>query len=274
MKIIKSISLLVALASSQYAHAVRWFEVEIIAFEQASANALKEDFSIELTPLPRKNIKPLLLEGFNNTGHQLCLQGSEQFIEPNLIKALTQGNYSTICNPDVDYVAKFDELPLTPRVEPQEHMNAIYLLDKTQLNFTNKINELKRKGLNPILHTGWRFPEQSKRRAPNIEIIAGKQHKPPLSYTVTQSGDSFSALTRPFDVEAHNPQAHFQLEGQIKIHVRHYLYVTTNLDLRYEEGQDTRTARMSQYTRVYSGDIHYLDHPKLGVIFQIRKYKH
>ena len=29
-----------------------------------------------------------------------------------------------------------------------------------------------------------------------------------------------------------------------------------------------------QTRRTYSGDLHYLDHPKLGVLFQIRKYRH
>lgn len=29
-----------------------------------------------------------------------------------------------------------------------------------------------------------------------------------------------------------------------------------------------------QDRRVYSGDIHYLDHPKIGILFQIRKYRH
>ncbi|MUH71680.1 CsiV family protein [Psychrosphaera haliotis] len=29
-----------------------------------------------------------------------------------------------------------------------------------------------------------------------------------------------------------------------------------------------------QLRRTYSGDLHYLDHPKYGVLFQIRKYRH
>jgi hypothetical protein len=31
---------------------------------------------------------------------------------------------------------------------------------------------------------------------------------------------------------------------------------------------------LKQERRSYSGDIHYLDHPKFGIIFQIRKYRH
>ncbi|MEJ6473744.1 CsiV family protein [Pseudoalteromonas piscicida] len=274
MKIIKSMAILAALASSYSAHATRWFEVELIAFEQAPSYSLKEDFSIEPDPLQRRNIKPLLIEGFNTTGYKLCLSGSEQFKEQDFIRALTQGAASNICDPDANYIEKFASLPLSPQVEPQEHMDSIYLLDSTQLNFTDKVAGLKRKGLKPILHTGWRFPEQSKRRAPNIEIVAGEQFSAPSSYRIVDTRDEFSSLSQGFDVEASKGQTHWQLEGLIKIHVRHYLYVTTELDLMYEDGNDTRTARMSQYTRVYSGDIHYLDHPKLGVIFQIRKYKH
>ncbi|WP_462160554.1 CsiV family protein [Pseudoalteromonas maricaloris] len=274
MKTIKSLAILTALVSSASAHATRWFEVEMIAFEQEPSFSLREDFSIEPEPLNQKNIKSLLFDGFNTTGYKLCLEGSEQFAEHDFIRGLTSGARSSSCDPDANYVEKFGTLPLSPQVEPQEHMDSIYLLDESQFNFSNKVTELKRKGLKPLLHTGWRFPEQSNKRAPNIEIIAGKQFAPPSSYSVTENDDQFSSLSKRFNIQESKEQVHWQLEGLIKIHVRHYLYVTTDLDLKYEDGNDIRTARMSQYTRVYSGDIHYLITPNLGSSFQIRKYKH
>lgn len=31
---------------------------------------------------------------------------------------------------------------------------------------------------------------------------------------------------------------------------------------------------LEQFRRTYSGDLHYIDHPKFGILFQIRKYRH
>ena len=35
-----------------------------------------------------------------------------------------------------------------------------------------------------------------------------------------------------------------------------------------------KTDRFSQFRRVISSEIHYFDHPRLGVIMQIRRYNH
>lgn len=274
MRIIKSLAWLSAVVLSTSAHATRWFEVEIIAFKQAPSYTIKEDFSIEPEALTDRNRLNILFDGFNHTGYELCLQGRARFQDSTFIRSLTQGKSSPWCEPSRDYVSLFDSLPISPSVEPQEHMESIYLLDKSQLQFQDKLAQLRRKDLQPLLHTGWRFPEQSKRRAPNVVIIGGEQFKQPASITAKINREPLESLLSPYISEETRAAAEYELEGLIKIHVRHYLYVTTDLDLKYEDEGKPRTARMSQYTRVYSGDIHYLDHPKLGVIFQIRKYKH
>ena len=152
-------------------------------------------------------------------------------------------------------------------------MDSIYLLDKSQLQFQDKLAQLQRKNLQPLLHTGWRFPEQSKRRAQMLLLLQVSN----ISSLPASRQRLIANLWVPYFPlyqRETRAAAEFELQGLIKIHVRHYLYVTTDLDLKYEHEGKLRTARMSQYTRVYSGDIHYLDHPKIGVIFQIRKYKH
>ncbi|KAF7771142.1 hypothetical protein PCIT_a4190 [Pseudoalteromonas citrea] len=274
----RQLAFIFALAWASNAHAVRWFEVEIIAFEQKSSPLLREDFSLEHKPIEGKKQRNLLTEGFNSQGQQLCLQGDSFFDPRPLSVKLTHKNASWLCEDNADYLSKFDTLPLTPYAPSQEHMDNIYLLAKEQLQFDSTLTKLKRKGLKPLLHTGWRFPEQSKRRAPFIKIFAGKRFKEPVSYriseAITQQG-YVSLLPAVPTAQPNVSQDSWQIEGLIKIHVRHYLYVTTELDIRYDiDNGDTQTARMSQYTRVYSGDVHYLDHPKLGIIFQIRKYKH
>jgi hypothetical protein len=274
----RALGFTLALVWASSVHAVRWFEVELIAFEQKPSLLLREDFSLEHKPIEGKNKRDLFTAGFNAQGQQQCLAGDSFFDPRPLSVKLTSKDSSWLCNLDDGYLAKFDTLPLTPYALSQEHMDHIYLLSKQQLLFDSTVEKLKRKGLKPILHTGWRFPEQSKRRAPFLKIFAGKRFKVPMSYklseTITQRG-YLGLLPAKVDIEPNVQQDSWQIEGLIKIHVRHYLYVTTELDIRYEiDNGDTQTARMSQYTRVYSGDMHYLDHPKLGIIFQIRKYKH
>jgi len=88
------------------------------------------------------------------------------------------------------------------------------------------------------------------------------------------------------------PQAVWELDGTIKIYLNHYLYVETALNLR-EEGtknvpmlQDISRIEsdpeiiatpflfaypMTQNRRIRSGEIHYFDHPSMGMVLQIRK---
>ena len=62
---------------------------------------------------------------------------------------------------------------MTPVVEPREDTDEIYLMAPEQLQFVEQKNQLDRKGLTPILHTGWRFPEMSEKRALSIRLFAG-----------------------------------------------------------------------------------------------------
>ncbi|CAH9060586.1 hypothetical protein PSECIP111951_02312 [Pseudoalteromonas holothuriae] len=275
--ILKSAFTLLLVTQPFSAHAVRWFEVEMIAFEQQPASMLREDFTLVHPDIEGKNQRDLLTSGFNAQGQQRCLEGDSDFDPRALIDKL-DGSYSWSCPDSYDYISRYETLPISPYAQSQEHMDNIYLLSEQQLQFSNILKKLQRKGQKPILHTGWRFPEQSQRRAPFIKIYGGKRFKSPVSYKLvdTVHQDGYSGLLNPsFELHKEGGKDNWQLEGLLKIHVRHYLYVTSNIDVRYQlEDGAIEKARMSQFTRVYSGDIHYLDHPKLGIIFQIRKYQH
>ncbi|WP_125717564.1 CsiV family protein [Pseudoalteromonas rubra] len=268
-----------AMLASAPASAKRWFEVELIAFAQKDNEQLREDFTIENPELDLNRTLDLLTKGYNSAGQQACLNGDSRFDTRPVTSRFVQQDASWHCGDGADYMEKFQQLPLTPYAEPQEHMQSIYLLNEEQLRFDKVLNQLKRKGLEPILHTGWRFPEQSKKRAPNILVYGGQKFEQPASYVARLDApdNGFISLLgqpEPRAVKEQDP-AQWELQGWMKIHVRHYLYVTSNFDYHYKSDEgDLESARMSQFTRVYSGDIHYLDHPKMGIIFQIRKYRH
>ena len=74
-----------------------------------------------------------------------------------------------------------------------------------------------------------------------------------------------------------------KLEGTIKIGVKRYLHMETDLLLRlpvkpedgdsYFLGPAVRSYRLSNNRRMRSGKLHYLDHPVLGVLVQAERYE-
>ena len=70
------------------------------------------------------------------------------------------------------------------------------------------------------------------------------------------------------------PDQVWQLDGLFKLHLDHYLFVNTEFNLRLPAANDSlQTIYVRQSRRVISGEIHYLDHPYLGIVLQIRRYE-
>ncbi|MFM2476802.1 peptidoglycan binding protein CsiV [Celerinatantimonas sp. MCCC 1A17872] len=133
----------------------------------------------------------------------------------------------------------------------------------------------------PMLHMAWRQNIHSPNRAAYLGVIAGKHLDPNL----------VNPVEGPF----------WELQGGIKISLQHYLYIDSKLLLtepnpaarqsnpapgvnNLDNGMATTNAgqvptpqpallsyKFDQKRRVRSGEIHYFDHPKFGVIIQIRK---
>ena len=69
------------------------------------------------------------------------------------------------------------------------------------------------------------------------------------------------------------PEHVWQLDGLFKLHLDHYLFVNTEFNLRQLAGDKLNSIYVRQSRRVISGEIHYLDHPYLGILLQIRRYE-
>ena len=115
----------------------------------------------------------------------------------------------------------------------------------------------------------------------------------------TSEGDSAASSDHDFIVnEAPKQNPVWELDGKLTIYLQHYLYIQADLRLRNqglleqtqnEEETITNTSGsidhvqqaqhflfsipMIQNRRVRSGEIHYFDHPQLGMFIQIRKMK-
>lgn len=98
------------------------------------------------------------------------------------------------------------------------------------------------------------------------QLKAGGQ-LPPLP----ESKDEQTTHSQP--ASGNVPEQVWQLDGLFKLHLDHYLFVNTEFNLRRLNSQNQLESIYSkQSRRVISGELHYLDHPYLGIILQIRRY--
>ena len=81
------------------------------------------------------------------------------------------------------------------------------------------------------------------------------------------------------------PSQDWTIDGLFNVHLNHYLYITTDLNiadmslaeqasksLAKGEPVPIKSIRFSQNKRVISKEIHYFDHPYIGMIVQIRRH--
>lgn len=274
----KSLIVLCCLFSST-ALAERWFEVEVLIFKQRPAPYLQEDFSLKHEPIEDNNTLELLTPLYTEQAMQACIDGDSRFQKRSFTDSLVNANpQSGVCDNSIDFIQSYDELPVTPLAPAQDTMDETYLLSPDQLKFNAQRAALDRKGLSPLLHTGWRFEGASKSRAPSVHLISGEHIKRDTNTAPNYSNPDFISLveSKPqlFNT-SEEPLSYWELDGLFKIHLRHYLYITADFDVNEKlPNGDIESARFSQFKRVISGEIHYFDHPRMGMIVQIRKYKH
>ncbi len=139
-------------------------------------------------------------------------------------------------------------------LETEEY--ALVPVEEWQLE--KELNSLKRTGgrQQPLLHTVWRQP-----------VVSQKMAKPIAVNVSSEDG--------------------IQLTGTVKISVQRYLHVnldlllgdpnTPSVDTLQASNEPTYTALPAQYRfiahrKMRSDELHYIDHPKLGVIIKVTKY--
>jgi hypothetical protein len=64
------------------------------------------------------------------------------------------------------------------------------------------------------------------------------------------------------------------LTAFFKVHLDHYLYINSEFSIiDIAQGTEAEnTVSFKQNRRVISGEIHYFDHPNIGMIVQIRRF--
>jgi hypothetical protein len=182
------------------------------------------------------------------------------------------------------------------------------LLAQSQSEFADIIKTVSREsGVKPLIHLTWQQNMQGRRSAKPVRIYAGKDFSDKYDYHgqgIVNQGDNnatfdlsvneFSSLGNMFEAEQTQPV--WELDGTINIYLSHYLYIENNFALRKETQKllEINKTEFNQYAalntqveksmqpylqaiplnqnrRVRSGEVHYFDHPQMGIVMQIRK---
>lgn len=183
------------------------------------------------------------------------------------------------------------------------------LLASSQGQFASIINSLSReRGNRSLLHMTWQQPMMGKSGSVPIRLFAGKNYSASYHFdgrqivqqamaSAMQGANSTTGMMTETSAPL-LPSPVWQLDGTLNIYLSHYLYIETALNLR-KEGRKlmpvaadeasintaTSTAAapakvmtpylmsipLEQNRRVKSDEIHYLDHPEMGMVIQIRK---
>ena len=294
-----SIAALTAMTVSIQAQAKSWFEVEVFVFERQS-NSLEQWQENTAMPANRKNID-LITPMISNdiTGVALGLAGCTSTdwtsSEVDCQDPLVSANKTTFPS----------QVPLSIAAsEPQVAYleEGPLLLAESQSEFTEIIKTVRReKDVRSLLHLTWQQDMQSRNRARPIRIFAGKDFSEEFDYAghpvAEEIEDEFTTFdfSSSFGSFVDEPQTKpvWELDGNINIYLSHYLFIETNLALRKPIQKQTNTNDYYQYStdgndekvmspflqsipmvqnrRVRSGEVHYFDHPNMGIIMQIRK---
>ncbi|GIU46606.1 peptidoglycan binding protein CsiV [Shewanella algidipiscicola] len=291
------VTTLLTLSSSVLAADERWFEVEIYLFERQGTpfeEMVKNPANINKRA-PIDMITPLFSTDI--TGASLGLEGcsAQEWID-DANRCDQQLKSNQVSHPS--------RIPMTVAASTPQYAKvgqSTVLLAQSQAQFGDIIKKLNREsGHRGLLHMTWQQSMLPRHLATPVRLFAGED----FSGRYDPDGMSISQQITPSEIPEFNfelglnptttPAPLWQLDGKINIYLNHYLYVETALTLR-EEGTKVLPAQttdglpahnaeakvpylfkiwMAQNRRVKSDEIHYFDHPNMGIILQIRKMTH
>jgi hypothetical protein len=149
----------------------------------------------------------------------------------------------------------------------------------------NSLAAMKRSSRYRVLQaSAWRLPGLPLKSAPPVLIQAGKRYLPDGQITTRAPAAPTAASIDPlFDNNAANalPSVLHELEGRIRISLTRFLDVDTDLLYRSNVSlpdstggfvNEFRSFRLTEFRRMKSNTIHYIDHPMFGMVIAIDRY--
>lgn len=193
------------------------------------------------------------------------------------------------------------QLPLIPQGQ-ELHQATPYLAPESALQLKDLAYQLKhRAGHQLLLHTAWRQQLAGKRQANPYRWFAGNNFGQQFDYfgknktsAIESANDNAGQLLQQINalekalqknpttvLSDLQPQLNqpsdgpvWQLDGLIKVYSERMLFAETEFNLRRlsADGSKLFTYYSNDQTRLLIGEVHYLDHPYLGIVLQIRRF--
>jgi len=129
-----------------------------------------------------------------------------------------------------------------------------------------------------IYARAWRLPDLPRHRAPPVRIRAGKRYTPDGSMAPFVPTDNVNSQAS----DALGDNALYEIDGRIKISLSKFLDVDADLlyrrhvmlpDTNGLPVNEFRQFRLTEFRRMKSNTIHYLDHPLFGVVLGIKRHQ-
>ncbi|MFM2484150.1 peptidoglycan binding protein CsiV [Celerinatantimonas yamalensis] len=231
------------------------------------ANAQSRSFDIEVIIFKRHQPQPTG-EYWDQTQQKLSIHPTQWLLAP-LLKCQSSDCVSSQAVTQIPTVINGSNWPV-------QKPTSLQMLPSSQFKLNTQWQRLSRDtAFTPLIHLAWREKVPSRSRAIYLGIMAGKR----------LPNDLRSSVNAPY----------WQLQGGIKISLQHYLYIDSQLlltEVKNTAAQSTAvntqtnivpnsantqplnalvSYKFDQKIRVRSGEIHYFDHPKMGMLIQIRK---
>jgi hypothetical protein len=191
-------------------------------------------------------------------------------------------------------------LPLTPQGQEQ-HQPQPYIAPESALQLKDLAYQLKHRGGHQLLlHTAWRQSLAGKRHAKPYRWFAGSNFGQQFDYfgrakagmvNPSLGTDQFvqqidaleqALVANPATALAElqpalNQQTNtavWQLDGLVRVYSERMLFAETEFNLRRltADGSKLNTYYTKDQSRLLIGEVHYLDHPHLGLVIQIRRF--
>lgn len=264
-----------------------WFEIEIIIFTRDLNQASQSEEWPEYPGAPDwANTRPLqpgttpgiqLNESGDQEAETEAGDGEEVILNEESTPLLISGAAIAPGTTAIDttelpalqegVVEEVDEGPQPP--------TPYALIPEEEYRLNKELKRLRRTGgrLTPVVHLAWRQPVTSRKQA---ELLYIQAQQPATDATVAAEPLS----TKP-------PK----LEGALRVSVNRYLHIDIDLLRReitaptyspmetFQAGEYTIRGpkyisyRMQARRRMRSGELHYIDHPLMGVLVQITPYE-
>ena len=255
----------------------RWFEVELLLFERTTnIQDISEQLSTDEIIVDTSNSINMLKAQRESS----CIVGEACFSKPN---------------PTIINSAAFDSAGNNFRRLGSSHLQLVAQRERLK----------KHAGFNPVLHMAWRMPVGNGSRAKPIHIFAGDNlaSKMPVQQTSQIVDNELVNEIQP----TRTAKDKWAIDGNFQVYLDHYLFIDSQLIIRravtekvqqvqqnveiiedlngvqIAKPTDTTIATTTttgtvvkeilfdQNRRLRSGEVHYLDHPLMGIIVQIRK---